>query len=434
MQINGLELRNFRCFQNASFDFDPHFNLLIGINGSGKTSLLHAIVAAIAVPLLVLEQASFEPLRDSANTRSQLREINGRLRLSKCYPVQLIATGFLDNAFVTWRATRESAESSGIDHGFPDIYSVYGHALNEEGGADALLPMAAFYSAHRKWLISGVSPESSIKTVDSRTSGYADWYNASADMSGLEKWIIGKSLERLEFVEKRSDGSDEASVSVDELSLVNRAVSEALPGSSGLRFDMRYRKLVIDWIDRDPTPFEELSDGQRGICALVADIARRMCLLNPQLGSRVTQDTPGIVVIDELDIHLHPEWQRRVVSVLRQTFPLVQFFAATHSPQIIGELATPNVLVLDPKGQAHHPERSYGLDSSEVLEEVMGSPSQNIGVAEFLSKIRHALEDDDLSVAETYIEELKRKVGSIPDLVQLQSELDSLRLLGGSED
>ena len=75
---------------------------------------------------------------------------------------------------------------------------------------------------------------------------------------------------------------------------------------------MKYRQLMLDWTQAACALFDTLSDGQRGMVALLADIARRMCLLNPQLGDAVLSDTPGVVLIDELDLHLHPAWQRRL--------------------------------------------------------------------------------------------------------------------------
>jgi predicted ATP-binding protein involved in virulence len=187
-------------------------------------------------------------------------------------------------------------------------------------------------------------------------------------------------------------------------------------------------------MEGDPTAFEDLSDGQRGICALVADIARRMCLLNPHAGSTVTRVTPGVVVIDELDMHLHPAWQRRVVMVLRETFPCVQFFAATHSPLIIGELSTSNILLLRKDGKSAHPERSLGLDSNEVLGEVMGSASRNDDVTSALAEVHRLLDSDSLADAQSRLDSLKAHVGEIPEVIELQSEIESLRMLGSDDE
>lgn len=96
--------------------------------------------------------------------------------------------------------------------------------------------------------------------------------------------------------------------------------------------------------------FNDLSDGYRNMVAMVADIAYRCAQLNPQMGEDVTVNTKGIILIDELDLHLHPKWQRRVVPDLRKTFPNIQFIITSHSPFIIQSMNPGEVIDLDNMG------------------------------------------------------------------------------------
>lgn len=434
LRLDRLTLKNIFGLANASFEFDPNFNLIVGINGSGKTSLLQAIAGAIAPPINGVVGASdgYWIMEDPRTFRTTLHDHQGRIRLEKTFPARIDAAGAVSNRMRTWSLIREK-QSSSVSNRALDLVSAF---ESQDQDAEDVLPVAAFYSSHRRWKNTAeVTPESSIESADSRASGYEGWNNASADLTSLQKWVTAKSLERLEATTHQSGLQFSDAIHRDELSIVNRAVARALPDSTGIRFDMRFRKMVVDWANHpDPTPFEDLSDGQRGVSALVADIARRMCLLNPQAGADVTSKTPGIVVIDELDMHLHPAWQRRIVNVLRETFPLVQFFAATHSPQIIGEVPASHILLLRRDGRSSHPERSYGLDSSEVLEEIMGSTSRNSEVAQKLSVIQRLLDDEQLPQAQRLLDELKQSVGSIPEVTQLQNETESLRMLGDHEE
>jgi predicted ATP-binding protein involved in virulence len=215
----------------------------------------------------------------------------------------------------------------------------------------------------------------------------------------------------------------------DELTLVNQAVANALPGATGVRFDIKYRRMVLDWADRAPVPFDALSDGQRVLAALVADIARRMCLLNPQLGNDVLARTPGIVVIDELDMHLHPAWQRQVVPMLKKVFPMVQFFAASHSPQIIGELQPEEIILLRPEGTSH-PQVSYGLDSSQVLEEIMGATARTPDVEDALTKLFATLERNELDSAREQLKALSELAPGIAELGGAAALLKRKEVLG----
>ena len=105
-----------------------------------------------------------------------------------------------------------------------------------------------------------------------------------------------------------------------------------------------------------------MSDGQRAFIGLIADLARRACVLNAYyLGNKTLEETTGLVLIDELDAHLHPKWQRQVVGALKRVFPKIQFFATTHSPQVIGQARPEEIVLLTPQGQKR-PVGSYGMD------------------------------------------------------------------------
>ncbi|SIO58944.1 AAA family ATPase [Paraburkholderia phenazinium] len=433
LRLDRLELTNVFGFEHAAFHFDGSFNLIVGVNGCGKTSLLQAIVGAVALPVNGVSAVRNYWIMDNLrNVRSTVRETkDGRVRLEKIFPARLDAKGVINQKDYDWFMERTSESSTAVER-TNGLLSALEPVVRS---AESLLPVVAFYSSDRRWNLNDrIRPEEAVDEPDKRSDGYTGWMNASSDMAGLQKWVTAKSLERLESVSRFVGVQSSELFKDDELGIVNRAVALALPGSMGLSFDMRFRKLVVIWSDREPTAFEDLSDGQRGVCALVADIARRMCLLNPQAGPNVTRDTPGVVVIDELDMHLHPAWQRRIVGVLRKAFPRVQFFAATHSPLIIGEVPSSNILLLRRDGRSTHPERSYGLDSNEVLEEVMGSSSRNDAVTNSLVEIHRLLDSEMVADAQSRLDSLKADVGEIPEVIQLQSEIESLRMLGDSDE
>jgi predicted ATP-binding protein involved in virulence len=427
MNIKQLTVQNFRCFKQATFDFSPGFNLFVGINGSGKSSLLKAVAASLATPLNGLGKNSVWLHDQEVNARLALVELKGRVRYERCYPVRLEVTGTLGGEVRSWWM-----EQMGPGNNQNKWEHTVFAALTEisasisQGGAGAL-PIVAFYTAERQWKLVGVSAHNAVRQQDSRLDGYASWENAALDMKGLETWVVAKSLERLEAVS--DSGPLPSDQPLDELDLVNRAVVEAVPGAKGLRYDIKYRRLVLDWKNAESTPFDALSDGQSGVVALVADMARRMCLLNPQLGDTVLSETPGIVVIDELDMHLHPAWQRRLPGVLKKTFPKVQFIAASHSPQIIGELSASEVWLMRDAKVLGNPERALGLSSSEVLEELMEGKARNVEVTSQLDTIRVLLDADDISSAEEALSRLRQTVGDIPQVLELQASIDSLQWL-----
>jgi predicted ATP-binding protein involved in virulence len=141
-----------------------------------------------------------------------------------------------------------------------------------------------------------------------------------------------------------------------------------VPGCTDLRYRSKEGELVALFDDGRRLPTRLLSDGFRTILGLAADLAWRCATLNPHLGERAAQGTPGIVLVDEID--MHPNWQRRVIDDLRRGFPLAQFFLTTHSPFIVQSLRAGEVLPLS--GPAHLDKPPYKLGVEEVSTDVLG--------------------------------------------------------------
>ncbi|WP_024681103.1 AAA family ATPase [Pseudomonas syringae] len=424
MRLDHLHLQNFRCYEDAHFDFQPGFNLVVGVNGSGKTSLLQGAAYCFRNFLQTMDtsHSSNHPFIAESDARFTIVKFENRVRFERNFPLKLSAKGDAFD-FPEWEVLLE--RNSAVP-----VYSLpIGMKLQEklrtlDMTAPTDLPVLAFYKANRRWLASAVTPEHAAQSKSSRLDAYTGWFDAAADLERFEKWIIGKTLERLQRV---SRGRHEA-VLDDELTWINSAVKCALPESNGIEYDMELRSLVVDMGEK-LIPFNELSDGQRGMVALFADIARRICLLNPHMGKDVLNKTNGIIVIDELDIHLHPGWQRSIATALKKAFPRVQFIAASHSPQIIGSLQPGEIILLN-NGDSPHPRATYGLDSSTILEEVMGVPQREPEIEELLDELFSTLENNELEKARLQLDVLKKKAPDLPEFAGAQALLKRKELIG----
>ncbi|MDP9504070.1 AAA family ATPase [Pseudomonas protegens] len=422
MHLDRLHIQNFRCYEDATFDFQPGFNLVVGVNGSGKTSLLQAV----AVSLIEFGNA-MKPSQTSISNediRFVIDKFDGRVRFERKFPLLVHGMGSIYEA-KEWKMTRDGENWPHLVDCVFDI-EIEKVIKKISSGIEVDLPVLAFYRSNRRWKGAGVSAEFSAKNRLSRFDGYVNWFDAVVDLGDFESWLISKTLERMQNL---IDTNPTPKKFNDELAWVNCAIEFALPKAKNLRYDLRLQSLLIDIDETKTIPFNELSDGQRGIVALFADIARRMCIINPHMGNLVLEKTSGIVIIDELDIHLHPEWQRLVAPALKQAFPKVQFIVASHSPQIIGSLKPEEVILLS-SGDVSHPHVTYGLDSSRILEEVMGVSEREPEVDKLLNELFSTIEDNNLEKAKVQLQTLKDKAPDLPEFAGAQALIRRKELLG----
>jgi predicted ATP-binding protein involved in virulence len=165
-----------------------------------------------------------------------------------------------------------------------------------------------------------------------------------------------------------------------------------------------------------------LSDGERSVLALILDISKRLAQANPRLDDPLVSGE-AVILIDEIDLHLHPQWQRKIVGNLERTFPNCQFIATTHSPQIIGEVPHDRIQMIK-DGRIYSPRRSFGIDSSRVLEEVMNTDSRNPAIEQEIGRIAKLIANKSAE-ARAAIEALSEEIGADdPEITRARTLLD----------
>jgi predicted ATP-binding protein involved in virulence len=205
-----------------------------------------------------------------------------------------------------------------------------------EKGNQFTLPVIAFYECDRLWTSKGeVKIEDSAKKQYSRFDPYLDCFHTGTDDKELSEWLFKQEMISLQKKEKTAISG-----------AIESAVKMALEGCSGFAFVFYESRVIVKFTDGRKIPFEHLSDGQRTIVGLVCDIARRATILNPHLNNNICSTAIGIVLIDELDLHLHPSWQRTVIENLRKVFPKIQFICTTHSGFLIQSLRDSGELIM----------------------------------------------------------------------------------------
>lgn len=324
MRIDRIEIHNFHGFKSFKLDLAPTFNLVIGDNASGKTGLLDALAVGIGGFFLGFADVSGRNIRPD-EVHQETRIEAGQPILNPYYPAAVICSGVIDGEHIDWKRTLE--RKRGKTKSTPRLRRLSESLYSRIGlGEAGVLPVLAYYGAGRLWV---QKKEKSAKPLSpgSPTEGYIDCLDPASNHKLLKEWMFRQELAALQ--QQRV---------ISQLEAVRNVVTTCIPGCKGFRFDVHSGELRVSLDEGRELPFPLLSDGYRNAIAMVADIAWRATVLNPALEQAAPARTPGIVLIDEIDLHLHPRWQRTIVDSLRQTFPLIQFIATTHSPFIIQSL------------------------------------------------------------------------------------------------
>jgi len=395
MRINHLQLENFKCFKSFNIAFNSSFSLLTGDNGVGKTSILEGLCVAAASFFIWTDHAESRDIRPCDVHISNYEEQ---------YPVRVSSHGEILGRGVEWmREKRHKKGTTTRRHA--DALKKLGRDIQGKvrSRKNINLPVIAYYSVDSPWKRSPGRRMSDKDLVrkGSRFRGYYNGIHPTSDNRFFIKWFRTKELAALQHKRYSS-----------ELEVIRKTVSKCVPECENIYFDIEEGRLVTEHKDGKKLPFEFLSDGIKTVMIRVSDIAFRCMILNPHLGENAVSESSGIVLIDELDLHLHPSWQKRIVKNLKETFPSIQFVTTTHSPLLISSaeayeiLRIPEhdgVLNVSPETVSY---KNWQLDF--ILKDIMNmTEDTEDGLEALLSRLSEASDDADLENYEKYMEQLE---------------------------
>lgn len=338
MKINSLELKNFRNFESALFNFPTNFTVVIGENGKGKSSVLQGLRVAAATFLMGIDEAERYHIQ-----KEDVRRIDLENRFVPQRNCSFKATGILNDKVIEWKRTlaKPSGRTDYKDaYDLINIAEALNKAVNENLQEDVDLPVISFFSTARLWVDSKQTVN--LKKKGSKLKdGYARCLDDRSDKKSPMEWIKSAYWKKL----KNKQESPEL------LDAVLEAIDAGIPHWTPTEWDEDSDDLGGEYLDergnKSFIPLYFLSDGLRTMAAMIADIAYRCVVLNPHLGKDAVKLSKGIVLIDEIDMHLHPKWQQSVVGDLKKAFPNIQFIATTHSPFIVQSLTAEELINLD---------------------------------------------------------------------------------------
>ena len=371
MNLTRLCLKNYRRFPEFETSFHPELTVIAARNGQGKTTILEAAAAALGpfVGAFDLGKSRHIERTDARYVRSKDSYENEQV-----FPVVIQAA--MTEPDLQWERALNGPKSRTTTREAAPL-AQFGMALQAElrYQSNISLPILRYYSSRRLWLSHKNLASKAILT-ESRTAGYEDCLSVNSSFIQLQEWMKKATLA---VTQQRQQQAQEQLSLKAQITGIGNAVELIVreEGWSDFHYSFVFDELAMRHEDHGDLPISLLSDGVRAMISLAADLALRCARLNPHLQERAPQETCGIVLIDEVDLHLHPSWQQRVVQNLRDAFPKVQFIVTTHSPQLISTVEREHIRIVyqDADGDwlsVCPTEEVKGMESAVALNEVMG--------------------------------------------------------------
>lgn len=444
MRVDELKLTHFRGLLDTEIKFHPGFNLIVGVNGAGKSSVLDALRILLSQVLPMFTPAPrFNLGFDVDDIMIGRASAQAQITFS-CHGSELYT-------YVVHKNREQhlaNADGSLRDQttGTPDKNELFssqvpGRALSS-GPAEfkkrSAQPLVLYFSVGRSRATDEVSK------VGRRTN--PAYFGALSHDRGLRIQDLVQWWRAKEQIAKEAPEG----ASARQLNAVRLALQRLLPGFDDWRLDAGElwvtKRVTIEIPDPEssagkkrqlvesrPLQIWQLFDGERGMIAFVFDLARRLAQLNEN-DHDPAANGEGVVLIDEIDLHLHPAWQRRIALDLPRVFPKLQFIATTHSPQVIGETDPGRAIVLREGGRVEVLDESLGRDSGWILRHVMDTPERNADLQAGLDEIDALIETEDFVSARGKIVTLRKQFGDDKELIAAAAAIDRWELLGDEED
>lgn len=356
IKVSGLTLNNFRGYKRFSVSIHKTLTVLVGENGAGKTSILEAIACGLGPFLTAMPDAKGKLIRNS--------DINvGPKGIANYARISIDTLSSL-----SWDLATKGTKIGEVAKIGTSALSDYAKQIVE---LDEEYPLIAYYGTNRT-----LSPNTGKVLINPfekeiRGDGYDSALDARINYSVIKNWFSKIEVDELKL---RDEQKNHVFVHPAK-TLIKNTVTSIVDRTEDVSFDKNTNDVVISWKNEEneliSLSLEQLSEGYRNMVALTIDLVRRAYLLNPN--SKSPLDVNGVVLIDEIELHLHPRWQQKVLTDLTKLFTNVQFIVTTHSPQVLTTVQGESIRVVsNSSDQAELVSSPFGGESNRVLLQVLG--------------------------------------------------------------
>lgn len=435
MKMESLSLAHCGGFEQIDIAFEPDVTLIAGVNGVGKSTVLHALAVLLSRALPEFTPSRSAPLYfiddDIYGNKTSL-EVSARIQVGgqtinagvrrlradeeKGDRFMLLRQGGGSTAVADFAQSLSARTLTGeLEAGIQETRAALANLKN------TIRPPLAVYFSPKRQLPGQPRSLPEAKPFEPSIAYSRALHDREVELREFMHWFRTQ--------EKLGVASEPQRLRV--LDALRTVVSELVPEFSNLRIQEQPRLGFI--VDKRGQPFHlhQLSDGERGLLALVFDLTRRLAIANPGSDNPIA-DGVALVLIDEIELHLHPKWQRDVIQRLPRIFGSCQFVITTHSPQIIGETEARCVRLLSVRGGkvvVDTPAMAYGTDSNWILSVLMGAEEMNEDVESKLESVSGMIAERNLDGAKDLIHALRNNVGNTEAIQRLASIIERVELL-----
>lgn len=408
MKIKEITLDNFRGFNKLTLDFSEQNVVLVGANGAGKSTVLNAAVILLS---RIVESLSYGVSKKVNINETDIKNGKQRLKL-KC----TLKYGDLERELEITKTRAKNQKNSPkllIKDTSKEIVEYIHSQMDEKDQFNT--PIFVNYPVHRN--VIDIPLRIKTRHEFDQFSAYLNSFSSGADFRFFFEWYRNQEdLENEEKLESDLNYQDK------QLQAIRKAIYNFMPGFSDLKIMRKGKMRMVITKGKQRLEVNQLSDGEKCTLAMIGDLARRLALANPSLENPLEGE--GIVFIDEIDLHLHPAWQREVINHLQTTFPNIQFILTTHSPQVLGEIKSAQIFFISQDNSKEEIEvrrvpTLFGKDTNMILENFMDAAEKNLEIKEQQRKLFKLLMQSKLVEAKNLMDYLVDILGNEdPNLVK----------------
>ncbi len=400
MHIKHITVKNFRCFEHLEFDLNPDINIFVGNNGSGKSAVLDAIAAAMYPYVRRIQTIGATKYKENLPIFLEDFPI-----INKREYQEMEFNILLDNS-LKWQAAYHKIDTENNKNNIgTSIKSSSLSDLRVENYHD--LSVIGYYKENRNVKNNSKPVNISNKFFD-RFDSLKKALDATTNFSDFTNWFFMREFQEL----REAKNYGEIDLELPELRQIRKAIKKIISPNARVYFTQDNDiKLMVEWTmetgEKRELTLNQLSAGYRNMLALVMDFARRLAQANPHLENPL--EAEAILMIDELDLHLHPTWQQKIIPDLRKVFPNTQIIATTHSPEIVTTVDRDQVWILEDYQIKPCPYLTKGMKSSDIVRYVLGLQNLRPDTEESrkLTALFQAIDNESLEEAKRLQQELQ---------------------------